>query len=93
MKLVVKKPSFLPQLVYDVIREAWEEEGDLIARFTTKTWQDRLTTRMCTHSKDPQTGLSLLIQTDQEKQLKEVDWECCWVNMRCAGLTTSQQSL
>ena len=92
MQLLVKKPSFLPQLVYDTIREAWEEEGDLIARFTTKTWQERLTSRMFTHSRDPQTGLSLLIQTDQEKQMQEVDWECCWVNARCPGLTPTQQS-
>ena len=70
MKKVVKKPTFFTQLVYDVIKEALEEENDMIIRYTTKAWQDRLTGRLVTHN-----GLALLILTTQEEQLDSFDWE------------------
>ena len=52
-----------------------EEENDMIIRYTTKAWQDRLTRRLVTHTSDPHNGLASLILTTQEEQLDSVDWE------------------
>ena len=41
MRAFVKRPTFLPQVVYDVIKEATEDDNDMIVRYTTKTWQER----------------------------------------------------
>ena len=91
MQKVVKKPAFFTQLVFDS-KEAHEEEGDSIFSFSTKAWQLRLTRRLVTHSTDPQTGLSSLILSSQEEKLQSADWEEIWSNMRCPGLSPTEQS-
>ena len=69
IKKVVKKPTFFTQLVFDAIKEALEEENDMIFSYSTKAWQHRLTRKLVTYSNDPQTGLSSLMLTGQEEQL------------------------
>ena len=36
MREVVKRPTFFPQVVYDVTKEAVEDDKDMIAWYTTK---------------------------------------------------------
>ena len=45
-----------------------------------------------THSTDPQTGLSSLILSSQEEKLQSADWAEIWSNMRCPGLSPTEQS-
>ena len=92
MKKVVKKPTFFTQLVYDSIKEAFEEEGDSIFSLSTKAWQLRLTRRLVTHSTDPQSGLTSLILSNQEEKMQSADWADIWANMRCPGLSPTEQS-
>ena len=40
MRAVVKRPTFFPQVVYDVIKEAVVDDNDMIVRYTTKAWQE-----------------------------------------------------
>ena len=42
MRELVKRPTFFPQLVYDVIKEAVEDDKDMIAWYSTKALQERL---------------------------------------------------
>ena len=92
MRALVKRPTFLPQVVYDVIKEATEDDNDMIVGYTTKTWQERVTKRSITHNRDPQTGICTLIPTKQEDLNSDSDWDNIWQNMRCKGLTPSQTS-
>ena len=92
MRALVKRPTFLPQVVYDVIKEATEDDNDMIVGYTTKTWQERVTKRFITHNRDPQTGICTLIPTKQEDLNSDTDWDNIWQNMRCKGLTPSQSS-
>ena len=92
MRALVKRPTFLPQVVYDVIKEATEDDNDMIVGYTTKTWQERVTKRFITHNRDPQTGICTLIPTKQEDLNSDTDWDNIWQNMRCKGLTPSQTS-
>ena len=82
MRALVKRPTFLPQVVYDVIKEATEDNNDMIVGYTTKTWQERVTKRFITHNRDPQTGICTLIPTKQEDLNSDSDWENIWQNMR-----------
>ena len=92
MQKVVKRPAFFTQLVFDSIKEALEEEGDSIFSYSTKAWQLWLTRRLVTHSSNPQTGISSLILSSQEEKLQSADWEVIWSNMRCPGLSPTEQS-
>ena len=69
MKEVVKRPTFFPQLVYDVIQEALEDDNDMIANYTTKAWQERIRKRSVKHTRDPQTGLCSLILTNEDSRV------------------------
>ena len=77
MREVVKRPTFFPQVVYDVTKEAVEDDNDMIAWYTTKALQERLRKRTITHNRDPQsqTGLRTLIPTKEKQENTDAGWE------------------
>ena len=77
MREVVKRSTFFPQVVYDVTKEAVEDDNDMIAWYTTKALQDRLRKRTITHNRDPQsqTGLRTLIPTKEKGENTDAGWE------------------
>ena len=56
-----------------MIKEAVEEDSDMIVQYTIKAWQERLRKRTITHKRDPQTGLCSLIPTKEEELNKDTD--------------------
>ena len=55
-KHLVKKPSFFPESIYVLIKEAYTDLRGQIFTLSTKQWQIRITEGRTTHVRDPTTG-------------------------------------
>ena len=55
-KHLVKKPSFFPDSIYVLIKEAYRDLRGQIFILSTKQWQSRITEGQTTHVRDPITG-------------------------------------
>ena len=91
-KALVRKPSFFPEIVYVLIKEAITDMRGNIFSLSTKQWQERLTMRSVTHVRDPLTSCHSLLPTTAEEKAPQIDWNRCWSNMRLKGLSPLQKS-
>ena len=87
----VKRPPYYSPDFFNIIKEA-EEEGESTLDITAKGWQRRVMVRGVTHHRDNETGLPVLIQTNQEVKLGQADWVNIWSLRRKGGLTPAQKS-
>ena len=91
-KALVRKPSFFPEIVYELTKEAITDMRGNIFSLSTKQWQDRLTQRNVTHVRDPLTSSLSLVSTTAEEKAPQIDWSRCWANIRQKGLSPAQKS-
>merc|ERR1712218_178812 len=91
-KALVRKPSFFPEIVYELTKEAITDMRGNIFSLSTKQWQDRLTQRSVTHVRDPLTSSHSLVPTTAEEKAPQIDWSRCWANIRQKGLSPVQKS-
>ena len=54
--------------------------------------QERVLERSITHLRDPETGITDLIRTNQEEQI-QADWHNAWSLRRIKGLTPNQKTI
>ena len=76
-KETVKRPSYYTEYFFTLIQEAISDTQDDILRITKKEWQERVLERSITHLRDPETGITDLIRTNQEEQI-QADWHNAW---------------
>ena len=73
-KSLVRKPSFLPDSTYFLIKEAFSDLRGQIFSLTSKQWQIRITQKWSTHVRDPTSGTFSLLPTPAEEQCPAADW-------------------
>ena len=91
-KHLVKKPSFFPDSLYVLIKEAFSDLRGQIFTMSTNQWQRRFTESRITHVRDPTTGSFSLLPSATEELWPTADWIQSWQNLRCKGLSPEQKS-
>ena len=91
-KHLVKKPSFFPDSLYVLIKEAFSDLRGQIFTMSTNQWQRRFTESWITHVRDPTTGSFSLLPSATEELWPTADWIQSWQNLRCKGLSPEQKS-
>ena len=91
-KHLVTKPSFFPDSVYVLIKEAYTDLRGQIFTLSTKQWQIRITEGRTTHVRDPTTGSFSLLPSAAEELWPTADWNQSWQNLRCRGLSPQQKT-
>ena len=52
-RALVRKPSYFPESIYDLIKEPLSDIRGHIFSLSTKQWKDRITKKWTTHVRDP----------------------------------------
>ena len=60
-KQQVKTPSFFPESMYALVKEAYRDLKSQIFILSAKQWQNRITENLITHVRDPATGFPSLL--------------------------------
>ena len=91
-KQFVKKPSFFPDSMYVLIKEAYRDLRGQIFILSAKQWQSRITENRITHVGDPVTGSLSLLPSPSEELWPTTDWGQSRQNLRVRGLSPEQKS-
>merc|ERR1712052_43489 len=91
-KQLVKKPSFYPESMFTLVKEAFSALGGQIFCLSVKQWQVRLTENMVTHFRDPTTGVASLLPSPAEETWPTHNWPQSRANLNLRGLTPNQRS-
>ena len=91
-KHLVKKPSFFPESMYALVKEAYRDLKSQIFSLSAKQWQTRITENLVTHVRDPTTGSASLLPSPSEEIWPASDWSQSRLNLKMGGLSPDQKS-
>ena len=91
-KQLVKKPSFFPESMYALVKEAYRDLKSQIFILSAKQWQIRITENLITHVRDPATGSASLLPSPSEELWPAGDWSQSRLNLKLGGLSPDQKS-
>ena len=91
-KQLVKKPSFFPESMYALVKEAYRDLKSQIFILSAKQWQNRITENLITHVRDPATGSPSLLPSPSEELWPAGDWTQSRLNLKLGGLSPDQKS-
>ena len=73
-KQLVKKPSFYPESMFTLVKEAFSAMGGQIFSLSAKQWQLRATENFVTHFRDPASGMASLLPSPAEETWPNHNW-------------------
>ena len=91
-KQLVKKPSFYPESMFTLVKEAFSALGGQIFCLSAKQWQLRATENIVTHFRDPASGMASLLPSPAEETWPTHNWPQSRANLNIRGLTPNQRS-
>ena len=91
-KQLVKKPTFFPEAMYALVKEAYRDLKSQIFSLSAKQWQTRITENLVTHVRDPTSGYASLLPSPSEETWPACNWSQSRLNLNLRGLSPNQRS-
>ena len=91
-KQLVRKPSFYPEAMYTLVKEAYSVLKGQIFSLSAKQWQARITENLVTHFRDPTSGIASLLPSPSEETWPTYNWPQSRFNLNLRGLSPNQRS-
>ena len=91
-KQLVRKPSYYPESMFTLVKEAFSDLGGQIFCLSAKQWQARVTENIVTHFRDPTSGVASLLPSPVEETWPTHNWPQSRANLTLRGLSPNQRS-
>merc|ERR1712155_402001 len=91
-KQLVKKPTFFPEAMYALVKEAYRDLKGQIFSLSAKQWQTRITENLVTHVRDPTSGTASLLPSPSEETWPACNWSQSRLNLKLRGLSHTQSN-